>query len=112
MPDEMDATTRKRSLERNERILFLCNLIFKDLREAISSNSLCSLHEEWPELEKFRFWEDRLLLPFAALTESVTKALNILSSQQTQLESVGLDEDGSVAMCTELQPGLDSSYRN
>lgn len=74
----MNGTAVKRLPKADEAITFLSYLVVQNVSEVISKNSLYSILDECPDLDKFRFQRDRIPLAFATLPKSVFNALTLV----------------------------------
>lgn len=82
----VDATARDQLSDVDEAIRFLCYPLLKDVSDVVSKNVLCTLSDEWVELDKFRIKRRCLPLAFATL-ETPSPALS--TSLDHYLHSLG-----------------------
>lgn len=110
-PDGIDVIARSWTPDGYEAIRYLSYLMLENLIEVISNNSLYSLHDQFSELEKFRFQRDRLLLVFATFLECAIKALNAVRAHQPHVGVKYMVDDGDVVMGPDSHSALTKHYK-
>lgn len=103
-PDEVKATTRKWTSDVDKEILFLLFSMSENYRMLISKNSVHSLRDAWPELNKSCFVRGRLPPVLDTLLEYITIALNIVRQKPLQVGVTELSEDEKTVVRPNSQP--------
>lgn len=93
-----------RSLEEDEALRYVSNLMLEALSELISNDALYMRVDELPELKQYMQEDEEVPMTFATLPESVVEALKIMRPQPPAITVTELVEDGNVVMQEQVRP--------
>lgn len=86
--------------------------MLENLKHVIFNNALYSLHNQWSELNKFRFERELPPLVFDTSPKSIRKAQNIVRPRMQQVQVTEINEDEEIGIKPDPQPSLTSLYIN